>query len=148
MGTTLCTPHVAFTVTLPWPPPDRTHCYSATRLMTSPQPWQWGNRSGASPLRREDSIKHSVPPVGRAGRQHEHVLDDIEGEAVVWQRTQELGLQEGRPFLLQNSLSSLVPLQHKRKAVCTGGLQRAQRYRSDSCRNGLIWSDRLVKDVK
>lgn len=98
-------------------PRTETHCYSATRLMTSPQPWRWGNGSRASPLRREDSIKHGVPPVVRSGRQHEHVLDDIEGETIVWQRTQELGLQEGRPFLLQDSLSSLVPLQHKHKAV-------------------------------
>lgn len=107
--------NVALSITPPRPPSDRTHCYSATRLMTSPQPWRWGNRSGASPLRREDSIKYGVLPVVRAGRQHEHVLDYVEGEAVVGQRTQELGLQEGRPFLLQNPLSSQVPLQHKRR---------------------------------
>lgn len=134
-----------------WPPSDRTHCYSATRLMTSPQPWWWGNRSGASPLRCEDSIKHGVAPVVRAWCQHEHVLDDIEGESVVWQRTQELGLQEGCPFLLQNSFSSLVPLQHRRKAVspvACRGRNATGVTAVCCCRNGLIWSERLVKYIK
>lgn len=67
----------------------------------------------SSPLRRKDSIKHSVLPVLGAGRQHKHVLDYVEGEAIIRQRAQELSLQEGRPFLLQDSLTSHVTLQHK-----------------------------------
>lgn len=49
-------------------------------------------------------------PVLRAGAQREDVLQHIEREAVVRPRAQQLGLQEGRPALLQDPLAALVPL--------------------------------------
>ena len=62
-------------------------------------------------MRREDSIEDRVPPVFRVRRQHKHVLDDVEGEAVVRQGAQQLGLEEGGPLLLQDPLASFVTLQ-------------------------------------
>jgi len=64
-----------------------------------------------SPLGGEDPVEDGVLPAVSHGLQDEHVLDDVEGEAVVGQRAQELGLQEGGPLLLQHALASLVALQ-------------------------------------
>ncbi len=101
-------------------PQTKRHFYSSRIPNISdgitPLVWWCGNQksgSWSSPLRREDSVKHGVLPVLGAGRQHEHVLDYVEGEAIIRQRAQELSLQEGRPFLLQHPLASHVTLQHK-----------------------------------
>lgn len=63
-----------------------------------------------SPLRCEDAIKDRALPAVSHGLQNKHVLDDVEGEAVVREGTQELSLQEGGPFLLQYTLTSLITL--------------------------------------
>lgn len=63
-----------------------------------------------SPLGCEDAVKDGALPAVSHGLQDKHVLDDVEGEAVVREGTQELGLQEGGPFLLQYTLTSLITL--------------------------------------
>lgn len=63
------------------------------------------------PLRGEDTVKDGALPAVSHRLQDEHVLDDVEGEAVVREGTQELGLQECGPFLLQHPLTSLITLQ-------------------------------------
>ena len=63
------------------------------------------------PLRREDAIKDGALPAVSHGLQDKHVLNDVEGEAVIREGTQELGLQERGPFLLQHPLASLITLQ-------------------------------------
>lgn len=65
---------------------------------------------GVVPLGCEDPIEQGVRPVLRAGAQREDILQHIEREAVVWPRAQQLGLQEGRPALLQDPLTALIPL--------------------------------------
>ena len=71
-------------------------------------------RGSLSPLGGEDPVEHGVLPAVAHGLQDEHVLDDVEGEAVVGQRAQQLGLQEGGPLLLQDPLSSFVALRSER----------------------------------
>ena len=68
-------------------------------------------RGSLSPLGGEDPVEHGVLPAVAHGLQDEHVLDDVEGEAVVGQRAEQLGLQEGGPLLLEHPLTPLVPLQ-------------------------------------
>lgn len=81
--------------------------------------WRSWGRSDApprlcvSPLRGEDAVEDGALPAVPRGLQDEHVLDDVEGEAVVGERTQQLSLQEGRPLLLQHSLTSFVTLKAK-----------------------------------
>ena len=52
------------------------------------------------PLRGEDPIEHRVFPALPIGLENKHILDDVEGKAIVWEGTQELGLQESCPLLL------------------------------------------------
>lgn len=63
------------------------------------------------PLRGEDPIEDGALPAVPCGLQDKHVLDDVEGKAIIREGTQELGLQEGGPFLLQHTLTSLITLQ-------------------------------------
>lgn len=65
---------------------------------------------GAVPLGCEDPIEEGVPPVLGAGAQREDVLQHVEREAVVGPRAEQLGLEEGRPALLQDPLAALVTL--------------------------------------
>ena len=69
------------------------------------------------PLGGEDPVEDRVLPAVAHGLQDKHVLDDVEGEAVVGQGAQQLGLEEGGPLLLQDPLASLVPLQNERILV-------------------------------
>ncbi len=63
------------------------------------------------PLGGEDAVEDGALPAVSHGLQDEHVLDDVKGEAVVREGTQELGLQEGGPFLLQHPLTAFITLQ-------------------------------------
>ena len=63
------------------------------------------------PLGGEDAIEDGALPAVSHGLQDKHVLDDVEGEAVVREGAEELGLQEGRPFLLQHALAASITLQ-------------------------------------
>lgn len=63
------------------------------------------------PLGGEDAVEDGALPAVSHGLQDEHVLDDVEGEAVVGEGTQELGLQEGGPLLLQHPLAAFIALQ-------------------------------------
>ena len=71
------------------------------------------------PLGGEDPIEHGVLPAVSGGLQDKHVLDDVEGKAVVWERAQQLSLQEGGPLLLQHTLSSLIALQGHQEHLIT-----------------------------
>ena len=77
-----------------WPPPP-------SHLQLGP---------GALPLGREDPVEQGVTPVLGAGAQREDILQHIEGEAVLRPQAQQLGLQEGRPALLQDPPATLVAL--------------------------------------
>ena len=63
------------------------------------------------PLGGEDAVEDGALPAVSHGLQDEHVLDDVEGEAVVGEGTQELGLKEGGPLLLQHPLTAFITLQ-------------------------------------
>lgn len=63
------------------------------------------------PLGGEDAVEDGALPAVSHRLQDEHVLDDVEGETVIREGTQELGLQEGCPFLLQHPLATFIPLQ-------------------------------------
>lgn len=63
------------------------------------------------PLGGKDAVEDGALPAVTHGFQDKHVLDDIEGKAVIRERTQQLGFQEGRPFLLQHPLTAFIPLQ-------------------------------------
>lgn len=70
------------------------------------------------PLGREDAIEDGALPAVAHGLQDKHVLDDVKGEAVIGEGTQELGLQEGGPFLLQHPLAAFITLQTVQDIVC------------------------------
>lgn len=63
-----------------------------------------------SPLRGEDTVEDCALPAVSHRLKNKHVLDDVEGEAVIREGTQKLSLQEGGPLLLQNSLPALITL--------------------------------------
>lgn len=67
------------------------------------------------PLRSEDAVEHRALPAVSRGLQDKHVLDNVEGEAVIGEGTQELSLQEGSPLFLQDSLTPFITLKKKRK---------------------------------
>lgn len=62
------------------------------------------------PLGGEDSVEDGALPAVSCGLQDKHVLDDVEGETIVREGTQELGFQEGSPLLLQHPLTPFVTL--------------------------------------
>lgn len=64
-----------------------------------------------SPLRGEDAVEDGALPAVVHRLEDEHVLDDVEGEAVVGEGTEELSLQEGGPLLLQHPFTSFIALQ-------------------------------------
>lgn len=66
-----------------------------------------------SPLGGEDAVEDGALPAVARGLQDEHVLDDVEGEAVIGEGAQQLGLQEGRPLFLQHPFAAFVPLRTK-----------------------------------
>lgn len=63
------------------------------------------------PLGGEDAIEDSAFPAVSHGLQDKHVLDDVEGKAIIREGTEKLGFQEGGPFLLQHPLTAFIPLQ-------------------------------------
>lgn len=65
------------------------------------------------PLRSEDAVEHCALPAVSRGLQDKHVLDNVEGEAVIGEGTQELSLQEGSPLFLQDSLTPFITLKKK-----------------------------------
>lgn len=69
-----------------------------------------------SPLGREDAVEDGALPAVPDGLEDKHVLDDVEGEAVVRQRAQQLRFQEGGPFLLQHALASFIALETQNAA--------------------------------
>lgn len=90
------------------PPPG--HDQAILALMSSIHSWL-NSCIRLLPLGGKDAVEDSALPAVTHGFQDKHVLDDIEGKAVIRERTQELGFQEGRPFLLQNPLTAFIPLQ-------------------------------------
>lgn len=65
------------------------------------------------PLRGEDAVEDGAFPAVSRGLQDKHVLDNVEGEAVIREGAQELGLKEGRPFFLQHTFAAFISLQTK-----------------------------------
>lgn len=68
-----------------------------------------------SPLGREDAVDDRFSPV--SGFNYEHVMDDVEDEIELRHGAHQLGLQEGRPLLLQSPLTSQVALRFDRKGT-------------------------------
>lgn len=68
-----------------------------------------------SPLGGEDAVDDRFSPVRRFN--HEHVADDVEDEIELGHGAHQLGLQEGRPLLLQSSLTTQIPLRFDRKSL-------------------------------
>lgn len=67
------------------------------------------------PLGGEDAVEDGALPAVSHRLQDKHVLDDVEGKAVIGEGTQELRLQEGGPFLLQHPLTTFITLQTGQK---------------------------------
>lgn len=73
-------------------------------------PCFWVTCTAVLPLGGEDSVEDGALPAVSCGLQDKHVLDDVEGETIVREGTQELGFQEGGPLLLQHPLTPFVTL--------------------------------------
>lgn len=69
-----------------------------------------GHRTAVLPLGGEDSVEDGALPAVCCGLQDKHVLDDVEGETIVREGTQELSFQEGGPLLLQHPLTPFIAL--------------------------------------
>lgn len=76
------------------------------------------------PLGGEDAIEDGALPAVSHGLQDKHVLDDVEGKAVIREGTQELGFQEGGPFLLQHPLTAFITLQNSSLLLYCSMLQK------------------------
>ncbi len=77
------------------------------------------------PLGGKDAVEDGALPAVSHGLQDEHVLDDVKGETIIGEGTQQLSLQEGGPFLLQHPLTTFITL--KTVQVHCGMLQTTSR---------------------
>lgn len=77
-----------------------------------------GHCAAVLPLGGEDSVEDGALPAVSCGLQDKHILDDVEGKAIVREGTQELSFQEGGPLLLQHPLTSFITLKVVKIRFC------------------------------
>lgn len=67
-------------------------------------------------LAGEDAVEDNVTSVSLWWLECEHVLQNVEW-LVIWRLAEQQGFSEGRPFLLESSLSSHIVLENEQKRV-------------------------------